>query len=105
MNAGERPEQRHQQRFPHSAELRAKKLVSLGTPRGKAWAVIRGRIQNISEGGVCLLSKGSIPEPALVRCEIAVPGTRAVIPTVMQVRWNRRTSLTDGYKIGLQFIV
>ena len=103
MDARERPERRHQQRFPSSIEVRAKELTSLGLPRGEPGAVIRGRVQNISGGGVCLLSKRSITEPSLVRCEIAVSGAGAMIPTLMHVRWTQR--LTNGYKIGLQFVL
>jgi hypothetical protein len=84
-------------------ELRASKLVPLGHPNSESDSAIRGRIQNISRGGICIVSKHMIMEPALIRCEIAVSGTGAAIPTLMQVRWTERS--TDGYKIGLQFVL
>ncbi len=46
-------------------------------------------------GAVRLLSKRSIPEPSLARCDTAITGIRATIPTLMQVRWTRRVSRTD----------
>jgi len=105
MKREERQAQRHDPRFPCSLELRASKLASLGTPQKGPGTVIRGRIQNVSQGGACLLSNRSIPTSSLVRCEIVVPGTRAAIPTLMQVRWAQKTSTNGRYKIGLQFLM
>ena len=106
MKREERQAQRHDPRFPCSLELRASKLASLGTPQhGPEKTAIRGRLQNVSQGGVCLLTDRSIPASSLVRCEIVVPGTRAAIPTLMQVRWAQKTSTNGRYKIGLQFLM
>jgi hypothetical protein len=105
MTRGRRWERRHHPRFRRGLALRWRPLPSLGVPRGEAKAAVRGRIENISQGGLCLLSKRSIPESSLVRCEIAVPGTRAAIPTLTQVRWTERASTNHGYKIGLQFLL
>ncbi len=106
MKREERQAQRHDPRFPCSLELRASKLASLGTPQhGPEKTAIKGRLQNVSQGGACLLSDRSIPTSSIVRCEIVVPGTRAAIPTLMQVRWAQKTSTNGRYKIGLQFLM
>jgi hypothetical protein len=86
-------------------ELRGTKLTSLGTPQQHPKTVISGRIQNVSQGGACLQSDRPIPVSSLVRCEIVVPGTRAAIPTLMQVRWIQRNSISGGYTIALQFLL
>jgi hypothetical protein len=86
-------------------ELRGTKLTSLGTPQQQPKTVISGRIQNVSQGGACLQSDRPIPVSSLVRCEIVVPGTRAAVPTLMQVRWTQKTSTNGSYKIGLQFLL
>jgi len=86
-------------------KLRGRKLASLGISRKEPKTAIRGRIQNISQGGVCLLSNRSIPVSSLVRCEIVVSGTRTAIPTLMQVRWAERNSTIGRSKIGLQFLL
>jgi hypothetical protein len=103
VSGGERPERRREQRFSRSIELRASKLTSVGLPNYEPGSAIRGRIQNISRGGACLNSKRFIAEASLIRCEIAVSGTGAAIPTLMRVQWTERS--TNGYKIGLQFVL
>jgi PilZ domain len=86
-------------------ELRGMELVSLGTPQQGDKTIINGRIQNISQGGACLQSNELIPESSLVRCAIIIPGTRAAIPTLMQVRWTQRNSTNGKYRIALQFLL
>jgi hypothetical protein len=105
MTRGRRWERRHHPRFRRSLALRWRPLPSLGVPPEEAKTAVLGRIENISQGGLCLLSKRSIPQSSLVRCEIAVPGTRVAVPTLTQVRWTRRASPNHGYKIGLQFLL
>ena len=105
MKRKEHQQQRRDPRFPCSWQLQASKLASLGTPQHGPKTAVRGRIQNVSQGGACLLGNRSIPASSLVRCEIVVPGTRAAIPTLMQVRWTQKTSTNGSYKIGLQFLL
>jgi hypothetical protein len=81
-------------------EVRGRRLPRLGL-REDGKDAFRGQVQNISAGGLCLLSDRSIPRAALVRCEIVVPGTPATIPTLMQVRWIQKRP----NKIGLQFVL
>ena len=104
MKQAERQPQRQPPRFPCSLELRGSKLALLGVPPDEPKDPIRGRTQNISQGGVCLLSERSIPASSLVRCEFEVPGNRVAIPTLMQVAWTQRTP-SGTYKIGLQFLL
>jgi hypothetical protein len=86
-------------------ELRGRKLSSLGIPLEEPKTAIRGHVQNISQGGVCLLSKRSLPPSSVVRGEIVVPGTRAAVPTFLQVRWAQQNSAHGEFKIGLQFLL
>ena len=104
MKRGERQPQRQHPRFPCSLELRGSKLALLGVRAEEPKEPIRGRTQNISQGGVCLLNNKSIPASSLVRCEIEIPGNRIGIPTLMQVAWTQRTP-TGTYEIGLQFLL
>ena len=86
-------------------KLRGRKLASLGISQKEPKTAIRGRIQNISHGGLCLLSNRSIPVSSLLHCEIVVSGTRVAIPTLMQVRWTERNPTSGRTKIGLQFLL
>jgi PilZ domain len=104
MKREEHRVRRRHARFPCGLELLGSKLALLGArPDGRKRS-IRGRTQNISQGGVCLLNKQSIPASSLVRCEIEVPGKRVAIPTLMRVAWTQRTP-TGIHKIGLQFML
>jgi PilZ domain len=66
---------------------------------------IQGRIQNVSEGGVCILSSQPLPLATFVFCEIAMPDIPVPIPSLMQVRWtSKRGKDTHHYMNGLRFI-
>jgi hypothetical protein len=96
---------REHPRFVCSLDVSGNQLAAMGIPFQGVKSPIHGRIENISKSGLCVVSKHSIPASSLVRCEISVSGTRAVIPTLLQVRWARRSSTSNGYKIGLQFLL
>ena len=104
MKREEHRVRRRHARFPCSLELRGSKLALLGARPGEPKRIIRGRTQNISQGGVCLLNNRSIPASSLVRCEIEVPGKGVAIPTLMHVAWTQRTP-TGIHKTGLQFLL
>ncbi len=75
-------------------------MGSTGTSR-----VIDGHVQNISSGGLCLLARKRLKVSELLVGEIAVPGTRARIPTLLQVRWLHRNSFGPRYRAGLHFVL
>lgn len=86
---------------PHRTACHHAHLV--GLPNREPGSAIRGQIQNISGGGVCLVSKRFIAEQSLIRCEIAVSGIGAAIPTLMRAAGLQRS--TKSYKTGLQFVL
>jgi len=66
---------------------------------------VRGRIQNLSEGGACILSSQPLPVSSFVSCEIAAPDVPVPIPSLMQVRWNAKGGRDNQHFIsGLSFI-
>jgi hypothetical protein len=67
--------------------------------------IVDGHVQNISSGGVCLLAQKRLKVSELLVGEIAVPGTRASIPTLLQVRWLRKNSFGPRYRAGLHFVL
>jgi hypothetical protein len=63
-------------------------------------------VQNVSKGGLCLISSQPMPRSSLVRCEIGVSEVPVGIPTLMQVRWTRKQNLqAEAYLTGLQFLL
>lgn len=66
---------------------------------------VDGHVQNISSGGLCLLARKRMRVSELLVGEIAVPGTRASIPTLLQVRWLKKNSVGPRYRAGLHFVL
>ncbi len=80
-------------------------LVGMENPRH---GIIRGRIQDISNGGFCLLTNQRLKVGLPVRCEVAFAPTPVAVPTLMRVQWFRRSQNgEDGfrYSAGLQFLL
>ena len=97
-------ERREHVRFPQVLEVHTRTL-----PPGSAGYTtpkeISGRIQNVSEGGICIMSSTPLPVSTFVCCEIAMPDVPVSIPTLMQVRWTaRRGNAGEHYVNGLRFI-
>jgi len=67
--------------------------------------VVDGHVQNISSGGLCLLVQKRLKVSELLVGEIAVPGTRASIPTLLQVRWQSKNSFGPRYRAGLYYVL
>jgi hypothetical protein len=98
-------DRRQYPRFPQLLELRAREVQPLGSGIEPEKAVV-GRVQNVSKGGLCLVSPQPMARSCLVRCEISVSEIPVSIPTLMQVRWTRKKSLqADTYLTGLQFLL
>jgi hypothetical protein len=98
-------DRRQYPRFPQLLELQAREVQPLGSEVEREKSVV-GRVQNVSKGGLCLVSPRPMARSCLVRCEIRVSEIPVSIPTLMQVRWTRRKSRqADTYLIGLQFLL
>jgi hypothetical protein len=67
--------------------------------------VVDGHVQNIGSGGLCLLARQRLKVSELLLGAIAVPGTRASIPTLLQVRWLHKNSFGPRYRAGLHFVL
>jgi len=65
---------------------------------------IRGRIQNLSQGGVCLLSNGRFQSHLSSVVKLFFR-TRTAIPRSCRFRWTQRNFASGRSKIGLQFLL
>lgn len=97
-------QQRHGVRHLFSSAFRGRELSSLGSLQ-RSKQIIRGEIQNISSGGLCLLTNQRIKESSLIRGEIILPDVPVGVPSLMQVRWVGQVAKGSRYKVGLQFLV
>jgi hypothetical protein len=86
-------------------EVHAKSLLSAET-KGALPKEFEGRIHNLSNGGLCILSSSPLQADTFVCCSLAVPDTPVLIPTLMQVRWTvKQGQKPPTYISGLKFVV
>jgi hypothetical protein len=98
-------ERRQHERFPQVFEVRARSLLSGQTP-GPLPKEFGGRIHNLSNGGVCILSSCPLQASMFVACSFPASDVPVSIPTLMQVRWTaKRGNKAKSYISGLQFVV
>jgi hypothetical protein len=98
-------ERRQHERFPQVLEVHARSLLS-GQTAGNQAKEFHGRIHNLSNGGVCILSSSALQADTFVCCDLPVFDVPVSIPTLMQVRWTtKRGNKSPGYISGLQFVV
>ena len=104
MKEGEHPDKRHSPRFSSTMQLKGWRLAPW-VSGSKRRSAIRGQIENIGRGGICVLTERLIPISSLVRCEIGLSRIRVAIPTLMQVRWSQKSASSGRHRIGLQFLL
>jgi hypothetical protein len=98
-------ERRQHERFPQVLEVHARSLLS-GQTTGSLPKEFDGRIHNLSNGGVCILSSSSLQVDTFVCCNLPVLDAPVSIPTLMQVRWSvKQGRKSPNYISGLQFVV
>jgi hypothetical protein len=98
-------ERRQHERFPQVLEVHARSLLS-GQTAGPRPKEFDGRIYNLSNGGLCILSSSPLQADTFVCCNLPVIDAPVSIPTLMQVRWTaKRGNKSPSYISGLQFVV
>ncbi len=100
MERDRRSHRRHQFR----CELRGVLLSSPETRSARAHP-IEGRVEDLSAGGLRLLTDRSPTVSDLVQCELLFPQVPAPVRTLLQVRWVRQIPEGPPYLTGLQFLV
>jgi hypothetical protein len=99
------PERRQHERFPQVLEVHARCLLS-GEATGAPPKGFDGRIQNLSNGGVCVLSTVPLQAAMFLSCSFPVSDAPVSIPALMQVKWTvKRGNKSPSYISGLQFVV
>lgn len=65
----------------------------------------QGRLQNLSRGGLCILTDQRLKNMGIAVCEIVVPELPVPIPVLTNVRWSEERS-NGGYGVlyGLQVL-
>ena len=99
-------DRRHEERFPQTLEVSIRELPQLGLEEKPEIPTVAGRVQNISHGGVCLVTSTPIEKSSVIRCEIAIGDAPLRVATLMQVRWTRKQSATpESFISGLETLL
>ena len=97
-------ERRQHERFPQVLEVHARSLLS-GRTAGTLPKEFEGRIHNLSNGGICILSSSPLQADTFVCCNLPVLDVPVSIPTLMHVRWTaKQGKKSRSYISGLQFV-
>ncbi len=98
-------ERRQHERFPQALEVHARSLRSHETAGAPA-KEFQGRIHNLSNGGVCILSSTPLEASMFLCCSFPATDAPVSLPVLMQVRWCvKRGQKSPSYISGLQFVV
>ena len=104
MSTSSSPENRRSRRFPLTSELKGSELSAYGISE-PGHPELTGRMENISNGGLCLLTGRLLKPLQVVRCKLSLPGIPIAIPTLLQVRWVGKDPRTHRNRVGLQFLL
>lgn len=103
MKYSPKQDRRQHTRFPQTLEVTAQTLPPVHVAATGS-TEITGRIQNVSEGGICMVSALPLQVASFVCCQIAVPDVPVSIPTLMQVRWTSTRGNNARHINGLRFV-
>lgn len=84
-------------------------IVSKGAPlvlksvKSSNKSVSTGQMKNISNGGLCLVSKTKVNVNDFLRLSFKLEALPVTIPTLVEVRWVQKTS-DSFFKFGVRFI-
>ena len=95
-------------RCPRYADVLEIELTVVPTleSRQRRTPPLHGRVQNVSNAGMCLVTEQPLEGASLLRCGVPLPGAPVAVPTLMQVRWTRQNGAKSAsYMSGLQFIL
>lgn len=62
------------------------------------------RIKDVSEGGLCLLTKEPLQTSQIVKLNLPLPKVDITTPTLAEVRWVKKEASRPLYKAGLRFL-
>ncbi len=108
---------RHHKRYPLSQTVTFEVSAPL-TFRESLHEEAAGSTQNVSEGGLCLMTKQALEEAQIVKIKLPIPNVVATTPTLVEVRWVKKDSDTgqstfrqppegqdsNHYLVGLRFL-
>lgn len=96
------PNKRSQRRYRAKGDFEGSELPAL-SGRKKTGA-LHGKVADISDGGFCIVTAKVPARSSLLQGRLRFAKLPAQIPTLVQVRWSKKTSGRQ-YMIGLQYVL
>jgi len=66
---------------------------------------LEGQIQNVSEGGLCIVTDEALAHTQLVEIGLPLPVPKMAARTFVEVCWVRRENGQASYTAGLRFLL
>ena len=106
MRAVNKIERRQEERFPQNLEMKLRELPDIEAAGDSRSAILSGRIQNISQRGVCIVTTDPLKVSSVLRCEIPICESQPRVTTLMRVRWTRKQDfMPEGFISGLETLL
>ena len=96
-------ERRRCQRYEVSFNISVQEVLAFANHGGLS-VIVRSKIRNISNAGMCLLLDRACNVSSLLRCDVFFPGSPASIPTLARVRWIQNHSHEECVA-GVEFLL
>ncbi len=97
-------ERRQDRRFVQFGELGARQLSPLGTTKAHE-RIVRGRVKNVSAGGICMLTDQLVNESVLLQCDITFANFPVATPALMEIQWIAEGDEEFKYAVGLRYLL
>lgn len=97
-------ERRCEPRYRFGGEFRGREL-RYAADAELSKLIFGGKIKTISHGGLSLSTNQLLRESHLVRGEIFLPNLPCGVPSLMQVKWVKRSMRGPQYHVGMQFLL
>jgi hypothetical protein len=96
-------EKRRHPRLPVHTEIVGREFLLLESPQ-RVNETVRGRVEDVSEGGLCISTNRPLTVSFPIRCELPFADSPVPVPTLMKVQWTREIS-PQLHHSGLRFLV
>jgi len=103
MAAENASDRRQYPRYPLESDFIGRELSLVGvTEENKL--LIRAHVEDISEGGLCVLTSKPLTLANPVQCKIPLATIPVALPVIMRVQWSHQDSTGSSFRNGLQFL-
>lgn len=89
-------------REPRTARTMSYDLNARVNQRQPEEGKIQGTTKNISQGGLCLVTKKALKELQVIKIDLPLPEASLTAPTLAQVKWVRPE--VEMFKVGFMYL-